>query len=94
MEVNYIELPSEGRYKVKIDQQDIGAFIEKDPKNNRFTVINTFPDGYERAAKIQPRSREGAALIAAYYHVEQERIALGYGEEDDDVDGDEEDGDS
>lgn len=84
MQVNYIELPAEGRYKVKVDEQDIGAYIQKDPSSDRWTVTNTFPDGVEREAKIQPRSREGAALIAAYYHVEQERISLKHGREDGD----------
>lgn len=73
IQVAYIELPSEQRYKIKVDEQDTGFHFARDEeKEGRFVITN--PD--DRPLKRRPRSREGAALFAAFMHFELERADL------------------
>lgn len=75
--VAIIELPAEGRFKVKVDEQETGSFIGRLPdKDGLWGVWSTHSDGHERQSKITPHSREGAAMLAAYLHFEHERRSI------------------
>jgi hypothetical protein len=71
--VAYVELPSEGRYKVKIDDQDTGLFVSRRPGTEMYEVQD---EEGALATRKGARSREGASLLAAYIHYERERKAL------------------
>ena len=70
--VAFLYLPQEDQYKVKIDDQDTGFFLKKNPRNERWFIVK--PDG--DTLKQEPHSREAASLLAAFFHFEQERRQL------------------
>jgi len=84
IQVAFLHLPQEDRYKVKVDDQDIGFFLKKNPRNERWFIIG--PD--DRELKQEPHSREAASLLAAFFHFEQERRSLEADEPDEEETGD------
>jgi len=87
IQVSFIELPGEERYKVKVDDYEAG-FIKKNPVNQRWHVISEDDDGIERRSKLEPHSREAASMLCAYLHYEHERRMLERRADDEDDDGD------
>lgn len=81
IQVAFIELPVEERFKIKVDEQETGFHIKRAvEKEGRWEIHK--PDG--DILKIMPHSREAASLMAAYYHYEQERRALDAGDDGED----------
>ena len=73
MQIGWLEMPAEQIFRVLVDDQKIEGHFVRD--GERFIV--TIPDGEgSKVLKSKPRSPEGASLLVAFRHFEEERKQL------------------
>lgn len=81
MNVAYIEMPAEQLFRVQVDGQRVGGKFTRDPQEEGRFFVHVPVDLHEyKTLRTKPHSREGAALLVAFHHVEEERKCLGNSE--------------
>ncbi len=78
MHIAIIEMPAEGVFKVKVDENEVNGHIHRLAETGEAGFLQRWEVWLteDKPLKTQPLSREAAAALIVYHHFETERRAI------------------